>query len=210
MNKDFWSDVLRSGAILGFVMSLSHIFEQYLLAFGELDVIKASTICGVEWLVAAVVFIWLLVRFTKRRAMAVPSEMMVTYSYLLSFIILISMLAGVLVGVADTLFISVMGYDNFILGLINYYDGFAEFIVTNMSTLPVSGEPNPDPAVADQIDLFLSNFEQLTTQLRQSEQPSIGATVFSKLQTYSLAGIVPGFVIAGVVSSRRRRSGMRM
>ena len=207
MNKEFWSDVLRSGAILGLVMSISHIFEQYMLAFSDVDLIKSATICGIEWLVAAVAFIWLLSRFTKRRAMAVPSEMVVTYSYLLSFIILTSMLAGVLVGVADTLFISAMGYDNFILGLINYYDGLAEYIVVTLQTPAVSGVP--DPAAADQIDLFLSNFEELTTQLRQSEQPSIGATVFNKLRTYCLAGIVPGFVIAGVVSSRHRR-GVRM
>lgn len=205
MNKEFWSDVLRSGAILGLVMSISHIFEQYVVAFSDVDLIKSATICGIEWLVAAVVFIWLIARFTKRRAMAVPTEIGVTYSYLLSFIILTSMLTGVLVGVADTLFISIIGYNNFILGMINYYDSVAEYVVVNLQTPAISGVP--DPAAADQIDLLLSNFEQLTTQLRQSEQPTIVATVFNKLRTYCLAGIVPGFVIAGVVSSRHRRGG---
>ena len=114
--------MLRSGAIIGLVMSISHIFEQYMMAFSDVDLIKSTIICGIEWLVAAVVFIWLIARFTKRRAMAVPTEIGVTYSYLLSFIILTSMLTGVLVGVADTLFISAMGYDNYILGFVDRID----------------------------------------------------------------------------------------
>ena len=88
MNREFWSDVLRSGAIIGGVMSLSRIFERYMLSFSEIDIMRSSAIYAIEWLVAAVVLIWLLARYAKRRANAVPVEMGVTYSYMLSFILL--------------------------------------------------------------------------------------------------------------------------
>ena len=191
MNKEFWSDVLRSGAILGLVMSISHIIEHYMLAFSDADLIKSATICGIEWLVAAVVFIWLIARFTKRRAMAVPTEIGVTYSYLLSFIILTSMLTGVLVGVADTLFISAMGYDNYILGFVDRIDQLGQ-VYTEM------GVPTEN----------MSLFEDLTTELRQMRQPSIFVTVFNQLQIYAFAGCIPGFIIAGIISSRHRRKAM--
>jgi hypothetical protein len=110
MNREFWSDVLRSGAIIGGVMSLSYIFERYVLAFSDMVLLKASAIYCIEWLVACVVFIWLLARFTRRRANALPAQMGATYSYLLSYILFVSMLSGVLVGVAETLYVSVMGY----------------------------------------------------------------------------------------------------
>ena len=74
MNRDFWSDVLRSGAILGGVMSLSYIFERYLLAFSDMALLKASAIYSLEWLVACIAFVWMLARFTRRRAEAMPVE----------------------------------------------------------------------------------------------------------------------------------------
>ena len=80
MNREFWSDVLRTGAILGGVMSLSYIFERYVLAFSDMALLKASAIYCIEWLVACVVFIWLLARFTRRRANVLPEKMMATYS----------------------------------------------------------------------------------------------------------------------------------
>lgn len=188
MNRDFWSDVLRSGAILGGVMSLSYIFERYLLAFSDMALLKASAIYSLEWLVACVVFVWMLARFTRRRAEALPSEITVTYSYLLSYILLTSMLSGVLVGVADTLYISAMGYDLYISGLVGRIEQLQQLYLD----MGISASE-------------MTVFEQYANQLRYVEQPSMMLTVLGKLQTYAIMGCIPGFIIASVNSRRVRR-----
>lgn len=188
MNRDFWSDVLRSGAILGGVMSLSYIFERYLLAFSDMVLLKASMIYSLEWLVACVVFVWMLARFTRRRAETLPSEITVTYSYLLSYILLTSMLSGVLVGVADTLYISAMGYDLYISGLVGRIEQLQQLYLD----MGISASE-------------MTIFEQYANQLRYVEQPSMMLTVLGKLQTYAIMGCIPGFIIASVNSRRVRR-----
>ena len=193
MNREFWSDVLRSGAIIGGVMSISRIFERYMLSFSEIDIMRSSAIYAIEWLVAAVVLIWLLVRYAKRRANAVPVEMGVTYSYVLSFILLTSMLAGVLVGVADTLFISIVGYENYIMGFVGRIDQLQTLYIER--GVPVES---------------LTFLDEMSTQMRQVEQPTIFAAVFNLLEIYAAACLIPGFVIAAIVSSRQRRRGAQM
>lgn len=188
MNRDFWSDVLRSGAILGGVMSLSYIFERYLLAFSDMALLKASTIYSLEWIVACVVFVWMLARFTRRRAEAMPAEVTVTYSYLLSYVLLASMLSGVLVGVADTLYISAMGYDLYISGLVGRIEQLQQLYLD----MGISASE-------------MTIFEQYANQLRYVEQPSMMLTVLGKLQTYAIMGCIPGFIIASVNSRRVRR-----
>lgn len=188
MNRDFWSDVLRSGAILGGVMSLSYIFERYLLAFSDMALLKASAIYSLEWLVACVVFVWMLARFTRRRAEALPSEITVTYSYLLSYVLLASMLSGVLVGVADTLYISAMGYDLYVSGLVGRIEQLQQLYLD----MGISASE-------------MTIFEQYANQLRYVEQPSMMLTVLGKLQTYAIMGCIPGFIIASVNSRRVRR-----
>ena len=189
MNREFWSDVLRSGAIIGGVMSLSYIFERYVLAFSDMVLLKASAIYCIEWLVACVVFIWLLARFTRRRANALPVQMGATYSYLLSYILFVSMLSGVLVGVAETLYVSVMDYESYIAGLIGRIDQLQQMYID----MGISASD-------------MTIFEQYTTQLRYMEQPSIFVTVFSQLQMYAIMGCIPGFIIASVNSRRLRRT----
>lgn len=188
MNRDFWSDVLRSGAILGGVMSLSYIFERYLLAFSDMALLKASAIYSLEWIVACVVFVWMIARFTRRRAESVPPQMPVTYSYLLSYVLLTAMLSGVLVGVADTLYVSAMGYDVYIAGLVGRIEQLQQMYID----MGISASE-------------MTIFEQYADQLRYVEQPSMLLTVFGKLQTYALMGCIPGFIIASVNSRRIRR-----
>lgn len=187
MNRDFWYDVLRSGAILGFVMALSFIFERYLLAFSDMALIKASVIYSIEWIVACVIFIWLLVRFARRRANAMKPEEGFPYSLALSYILLISMLAGILVGVADTLFISTMGYGEYIMGIVERIEQLKQMYIS----MGVSASE-------------MGIFDEYASQLRFVEQPSMWLNVVSKLQIYMIMGGLPGFIIAGIVSRNPR------
>lgn len=188
MNRVFWSDVLRSGAILGAVMSLSYIFERYVLAFSDIALLKASALYFIEWIVACIVFVWLLARYTRRKASTLPAEMGSAYSYLLSYILLTSMLSGVLVGVADTLYVSFMGYEAYVIGLVGRIEQLKQVYLE----MGISASD-------------LAFFDQYSTQLRYMEQPSMLLSVFSKLQTYAIMGCIPGFIIASVNSRRIRR-----
>lgn len=185
MNRDFWYDVLRSGAILGFVMALSFVVERYLLAYSQLPLLKASAIYCIEWLVACGVFIWLLVRFTRRRANAADPKMGFPYSLALSYILMVSALAGVLVGVADTAYVSTMGYDIYINGIVERISQLKEMYIS-------MGVPASE----------MNMFEEYASQLRFVEQPSMWLNVISKLQSYMIFGGLPGFIIAGVASRR--------
>ena len=98
------------------------------------------------------------------------------------------MLSGVLVGVAETLYVSVMGYESYIAGLIGRIDQLQQMYID----MGISASD-------------MTIFEQYTMQLRYMEQPSIFVTVFSQLQMYAIMGCIPGFIIASVNSRRLRR-----
>ena len=191
MNKEFWSDVLRSGAILGVVMSLSHIFGLNLLVFSDMDFMDMSIVYLIELIIVIVAFIWLLVRFTRRRAKELSISGTVTYSHLLLFILLTSMLTGALVGVADTIYISIVGYDNYVLGVVDRIDQLKQIYV-DMGIQPSE----------------LVGFDNYATELRQMDQPSMFAAVFGQLYSYTFASLIPGFIIASVISRRYRRMGL--
>ena len=181
IGRDFWYDVLRSGAILGVVMALSRIVEMYLLAYSSLDMGSMSMWFLLEWVVAAVIFVWLLVRMSKRRAAATDPKYGYSYSMALAYILMISMLAGIMVGVADTLFIGVMGYDAYIDGMIGRIEEIRQLYVS-MNITSVDAD-----------------FSAMISALRSAERPSMMSAVFSMFNSYVLVGGVVGLVVAGVV-----------
>ncbi|MBR2866328.1 MAG: DUF4199 family protein [Alistipes sp.] len=181
IGRDFWYDVLRSGAILGVVMALSRIVEMYLLAYSSLDMGSMSMWFLLEWVVAAVIFVWLLVRMSKRRAAATDPKYGYSYSMALAYILMISMLAGIMVGVADTLFIGVMGYDAYIDGMIGRIDEIRRLYVS-MNITSVDAD-----------------FSAMISALRSAERPSMMSAIFSMFNSYVLVGGVVGLVVAGVV-----------
>lgn len=181
IGRDFWYDVLRSGAILGVVMALSRIVEMYLLAYSSLDMGSMSMWFLLEWVVAAVIFVWLLVRMSKRRAAATEPKYGYSYSMALAYILMISMLAGIMVGVADTLFIGVMGYDAYIDGMIGRIDEIRRLYVS-MNITSVDAD-----------------FSAMISALRSAERPSMMSAIFSMFNSYVLVGGVVGLVVAGIV-----------
>lgn len=181
INRDFWYDVLRSGAILGVVMALSHIAELYLLAYSGVDIATMSIYFLLEWLVAAAVFVWLLVRFSKRRAAAMDPKYGYSYSLALSYILMISMLAGIIVGATNTIFIGTMGYDTYIDGMVGRVDEIrALYVEMNIDTLD-------------------SSFNEMVAALRSAEQPSMLSTIFSSFNSYLFAGGIIGLVVSAFV-----------
>lgn len=183
INREYWHDVLRSGAILGLVMALSSIFERYLLLASDLTLGTATMLYLGEAVVACVVFIWLIVRFTRRRRDAGDPRFGFNYSTALSYILLISMLAGVIVGVAGTIFTSAIGYDAYIAGNISRL----EEAKTLYEGLGVGAN-----------DLVL--FDEMVHRIRTAPQPTMLQNVLASFSNYILFGGIPGLIIAGVLS----------
>lgn len=185
INREYWHDVLRSGAILGLVMALSSIFERYLLLASNLTLGTATMLYLGEAVVACVVFIWLIVRFTRRRRDAGDPRFGFNYSTALSYILLISMLAGVIVGVAGTIFTSAIGYDAYIAGNI----ARLEEAKTLYEGLGVGAN-----------DLVL--FDEMVHRIRTAPQPTMLQNVLASFSNYILFGGIPGLIIAGVLSRK--------
>lgn len=184
IGRDFWHDVLRSGAILGIVMALAHVVEQYLLIYSDSSLVSLSAIYLIVWAISAAVFVWLLVRFSKRRAAAMDPKYGYSYSLALSYILMISMLAGVIVGMTSTIYVGIMGYDLYVEGLVGRIEELrAVYAEVNITTLN-------------------SEFDKMIESIRMAEQPSMLSSVFSSFNTYILTGGLPGLIIAAIVSRR--------
>lgn len=194
--KNFWMDVLRSAAILGVVMALSHIFEQYMLLFSSVDVLTASLIICFEYLAIIVVFVWLLYRFTRSVArnwidqVTLPDgnivEVKFTYGRALSYILMVSMLAGVIVGLSNTIFIDIMGYDLFIEGNLNRINE-VKLMLDGMA-----GAEGSQALIADYNKMFDDYRELILT----AERPSMFSNIISHMSNYMFSGGIVGLAIA--------------
>ena len=180
-NKDFWQDVLRSGALLGVVMSFSLIVEQYIMVCSPLSLAMGSFIYFVEWCSVAVIFVVALYRLTRRRAKESDPQVGYGYAQALSYMLLISALTGVVVGVVHMLFISVIGYDGYVEGMLHRIDEMRSMMLA-------SGGGS-----------YNALFEQMVSGLRSAEQPTIIDYVILSANNYILCGGVVGLIIAGFV-----------
>lgn len=194
--KNFWMDVLRSAAILGVVMALSHIFEQYMLLFSSVDVLTASLIICFEYIAIIVVFVWLVYRFTRSVArnwidqVTLPDgnivEVKFTYGRALSYILMVSMLAGVIVGLSNTIFIDIMGYDLFIEGNLNRFNE-VKLMLDGMA-----GAEGSQALIADYNKMFEDYRELILT----AERPSMFSNIISHMSNYMFSGGIVGLAIA--------------
>ena len=189
-------DVLRAAAIIGVVMALSHIFEQYMLLFSGVSLINASLVILIEGVIAAAVFVWLMIRFTRRISLAwndrievgngIVVDMPFTYGRAVSYGLLISMFAGIFVGVANTIFVDVMGYDLYRAAQIGYFEQIEE--IMNAYNALLGGSENLSS------DIMTKQIEMLETM----DKPSIFATIISHMTSYMLYGGIASLVVAAV------------
>lgn len=194
-------DVLRAAAIIGVVMALSHIFEQYMLLFSGVSLINASLVILIEGVIAAAVFVWLMIRFTRRISLAwndridvgngIVVDMPFTYGRAVSYGLLISMFAGIFVGVANTIFVDIMGYDLYRAAQIGYFEQIEE--IMNAYNALLGGSENLSS------DIMTKQIEMLETM----DKPSIFATIISHMTSYMLYGGIASLVVAAV--ARRKR-----
>lgn len=193
--KNFWMDVLRSAAILGVVMAISHMFEQHILIFSDIDVVTSSIILMVEYLVSIAIFIWLLYRFTRNVASNWNDmveladgrviEIKFTYSRALSYILLVSMLAGLVVGVANTIFIDIKGFDAYVVGIFSRLYEVRDLVAS-------ASDAASEASVAElnkTINEYVEAWESVS-------RPSMFSNILSHMSNYMFSGGFVGLLIA--------------
>lgn len=178
----FLHDVLSKGAILGFVMLASCIFEQAVLIYkGTLGWVGFM---GIEMLVIAGVFVWLIYRFTKNYSRTVLDSQQgikyFSYGSGLGYAVVVSMLAGVIVAIGTYIFRhSIVGYDNYTDGMIQTYQN-----LLSASNMPAS---------------MAGTYRQMFAQLKSQPEPSLFMSLFSGISNYFISGTLVGLVVAGLV-----------
>ena len=183
--KSFWQYVLRDGALLGIVMTASHLFESYML-FSDRPLGSISLIVTIEMLATAIFFVWYLYRCTKRRSLEADPQVGFPYSSGLLYIFIMSVLSGVLVGISHTRYINIIG------GYGAYVDAIVARFEQMQSLMPV------DSSVL---------FDEMIDQLMATEKPTLMQTIVSSVNNYIISGGFMGLIIAAIVRREPKRDG---
>lgn len=189
-------DVLRAAAIIGVAMSLSHIFEQYVLLYSDMSLYNASLVLMLEGLISAAAFVFLLFYFTRRIARAwndrvevgdgIVVEVPFTYGRAVSYGLIISMLVGLLVGVVSTLFVDFMGgYDLYRAEQLAYFEEIKDLM-------------NAYNAMVGEDIIPLDTMDATIEQLESMERPSMFMTILSHMSSYMLYGGIASLVVAAI------------
>ncbi len=178
----YLNKVMSYGAILGLVMLASHIFEQCAVIYG--GTMGWYSVMGIEYIVAIVVYIWMLYRFAKSYSLEVMAQQadvkMFSYSRAYGFIVSVSSLSGVIVGLGRYI-------------LHNLVIGHSEYTQAMISSLQAILKANPETAA------MMGTYNQMFAQLAAQPEPTILQTVFSSVWSYFLASAIVALVIAAVV-----------
>lgn len=178
----YLNKVMSYGAILGLVMLASHIFEQCALIYG--GTMGWYSVMGIEYIVAIVVYIWMLYRFAKSYSLEVMAQQsdvkMFSFSRAYGFIVSVSSLSGVIVGLGRYI-------------LHNLVIGHSEYTQAMISSLQAILKANPETAA------MMGTYNQMFAQLAAQPEPTILQTLFSSVWSYFFASAIVALVIAAVV-----------
>lgn len=180
--SNFWNDACRGGAIIGLVMAASNVAEQAMLLKGGITIYGLLIL---EWLVLAVVFIWLLYRFTRKRAALYSPEAGFTFGQGFALVVVMSSLTGLIVGVLGYF------YRHVLIGYATYTERYIDSLSNMLSQVPV-------PAAT------LDTYEAMFEQLRATAEPTIFRAVFGSVLIYFIVGGLIGLIVAGILARAPR------
>lgn len=182
MNNDrnFWNDAARYGAVIGALLAVSALVENWLSLSGNL---KCFMWLLLEFVLVVVLHYWLLHSFTHRRSQLYSAEEGFTFGQGYTFLLAVSAFAGAIMGAVQALYIHVvLGYDNFL----------DRYLASVASVLTYLGEGS---------NASLENMlSQMFDQLRSQPAPSIVSTWLNGIWSGVLFGAVFGLIIAGVLA----------
>ena len=185
-DKSFFSDVLRDGALLGLVMALLCIIKNYLQMQVDMPITKMYLLLSLATILSIVLFVWMLYRFLKRRSQSADEREGFTYGQGLIYAFVLSLLTGIVVGLANTLFIAVVGYENYVESLVANMDNTVDFV----ASLSPAGT-----AIGDYEEMMST----LVDKLESSSRPTVFDNIFASLNNYITWGTLLGLILARVV-----------
>ena len=174
-NRLFWNEALRYGAILGVMMGVSHIIESYIFCSTEFGFNVSYALYVIEFIAVVVLFVMLLYKFAKRHAAHYSETEGFAYSRALSFMLIVVMLAGVIVGVMHQLYIAAIGYDVYVEA---YIQRMAE--MSQVLDSPENAE----------------TFGKFAETVREQPAPSMFESVFASMNNYLILGGLLSLILA--------------
>lgn len=192
MKTDYYSarraqttDALTKGAILGAVMLLSCIFENAVYAYSTSSGLMTATY--VESLLATIFYVWFLyysARRFSRSALESEGTGEFTFSRGLWYVIVVSMLAGIIATLGKYIFIhEVAGYDTYINGYL-----------ANLRNMILK-----EGAASSYLSAL---YAQVEASVKAAPEPTFISTLLSGLSNYFLFGLLVGLFVAGAVKRK--------
>ncbi|WP_418981659.1 DUF4199 domain-containing protein [Alistipes sp.] len=179
-NSLFWKKALRGGAIVGLLLAVSFMLETRMMLAGSFG------LYALEWFLVAVLHYYLLHRFTRSYSATFPVEEGFRFGRGYGFVLSMSVVAGVIVGLVQYLYLHLfIGYE--------HYTGRVADALTEMLSrgggVPASME---------------SVISQSMKQIENAPEPSFLSTVWAGTFSSLLFGLLFGLIIAGVLSRAPR------
>lgn len=179
MNKEFWNDIAAKGAIVGALMLVSHIFEQMAVIAGSITWLVLTL---PEQILAAVLYIYLLCRFTKQASKKYfRPESGFPYGLAVEYVVCICFFAGILVGLGDYIYVhNIVGYDNYV-----------EQLTENIHSMLAYARGVPST--------FIATYDDMLAKLAEQPEPGIWNTISATIARYGMTGLFIGLIIAAIV-----------
>ena len=172
------NDMLTKGAIIGGVMLAASIAETSLMYYGGISLAMAA---GLVVIVSFALYCYLVYRFTKNYANLVleaRKEMpYFTYGNGLAYIILISMLAGIITSLGGYIFLhQIVGYEEYMEANVKLIQD-----ALTMAQLPAS---------------MAGTYNAMIEGIKSQPAPSLFSTILSGVWSYLMLGTIVGLVVA--------------
>lgn len=179
-NSFYWKKALRGGSIIGALLAVSFMLETRLMLSGSFG------LYALEWFVVVALYYYLLHRFTRSYSTAFSAEEGFRFGRGYGFVLSMSAVAGVIVGIVQYLYLHLfIGYERY-TGRVA--DAMAEMFSQNGSV----------PALME------SMIVQTMKQIESAPEPSVLSTIWGGTLSSLLFGLVFGLIIAGVLSRASR------
>lgn len=178
----FLNSILNRGAILGFTMLCSHIFEQCAVVYGK--TMAWYSIMGAEMIAVAVLYVWMLYKFAKQYSLSVMEAQgevkMFNYGRGFSYIVSVSALSGVIVGLGRYIMHSI------VIG----HQRYLEAMVSSMQAIISTNSES---------STLMSSYEPMLKQMMTQPEPGILTTVLSSVWSYMFWGMIVALFIAAKI-----------
>lgn len=180
--SDFWTNAAKEGGVIGVLLAASMLFENYAFLSGSVGLMGVMLL---EWIAVVALHYWLLHRYTKRYGAHFPEEEGFPFGRAYSYVLILSIFAGVILGLAQTLYLhGVVGYEEY---MTRYVDSIQDLVATSGASAQMA-----------------PMMKQMMAQLEAAPIPSVLQTAWGAVTNSMLFGGLFGLIIAAVVSRSAR------